>query len=652
MAPIGATSHPSTVSIVAGPTQYIGKNFTVYNNSTGLNISVPITSKSVINAYALNIGSNVSTYTNIDNTGNFNTAGYVYSNALAVNDSNNNQNFSVSDLGVMTLASNATINGTLAAGATTVNGSATITGTTSIGGSIVLNNNGLITTQGAITAQGVITAASFVSDAAISSIGDLTVGTGFKVTALTGAVNSQSVITAVGGLVSGATISALGDLTVGTGFTVTASNGAVTSGAVTSGSITASGDLIVSNASLFKVNSSTGDVTVKGSVNINGSTLYLDAASGYVSTQLPLASYVLPDSATSVSTTLQHSVTPVSTTSSTSTYLTSQQYVDTQIWNVKKSLNDILNMDSTTVESFNNILDITTALAGSTAATALSDITSQYNGLVINSSQINTSVSTVIAQAYNTIPINNCSAVWGGNMPALPIPGSISALTQADGWYYKNFITGSTYKANWYMPVNKLMKLSDIQNLFVNLFAASDVSLPYLQIYTKPIAGSSKNYSSWAGSRINYEFLPSITSTTVNKSYCLYTGVQPMNVYNATPFACTTVTTCDGQNKSSTGGYGIAGSSINYSHVEAGDNSEILYICIGTNSASVVGNVEFSLNSINIEMATGTTQMTFSNASAMSNFMFYKTYGLNQDLTTPTAAVEAHYDQFFSLVPR
>ena len=37
---------------------------------------------------------------------------------------------------------------------------------------------------------------------------------------------------------------------------------------------------------------------------------------------------------------------------------------------------------------------------------------------------------------------------------------------------------------------------------------------------------------------------------------------------------------------------------------------------------------------------------------APSNFMFYKTYGLNQDLTTPTAAVEAHYDQFYSLIPR
>jgi hypothetical protein len=659
---ITPTAHPTSVSIPTDATYRVSKNVTVSSNSTvGMVSTVPLLIKSAITSNSLTIkDATTGSYNlNVDNLGNFNTLGAVAigksltSNSIFVADSNNNQNFTVSDAGVMTLASDATISGKMTiAKDTRISGQMDIAGETRINtNKIVLGNSGEITAKGDLQIGDFFKVSSDTGAITVShSSGDLNIGQYFRVHAATGAVHSSN------------TMHADGNLTIGDYFSVESSSGNfTTSGTVTSGSITVTGDIASSNSistqgviandhltvsvnggTKFNVDN-TGVTTIKGDVNVNGSNLHIHAADGHVETGF--SAYDVPDSVTDMSTTSLNQTQP-STTCTTSQYLSTQQYVDDQIWAVKKRVHDILGTDETTIASFNHVYELVAKIEGTPAADVVGGLVDQY-------SEVKVSVSDVIARSYNIVPVNCSSTVFADECPPLPTPATVSNLATGkvlfnDGWYIKNYAPGN--KANWYMPANgSAMKLSDIKNLYLNVFAVSDVSLPFITVYTRP-TGTNDLVPGFCHARINYLFASSTTSLTSRKAYCLYTNESPVHIYNENPLKVSQISTLTAANASSTGGDGSVGNSIDTRSTGVTMDDIVGVFCINTDSKTSANNVEFVLNGFNVELVSGTTKHVFSSASAMTNYMTYKSFGLHHDLSKPTAKAVAHFDTFDGVI--
>ena len=123
-----------------------------------------------------------------------------------------------------------------------------------------------------------------------------------------------------------------------------------------------------------------------------------------------------------------------------------------------------------------------------------------------------------------------------------------------------------------------------------------------------------------------------------------------MNVYNKTQLGNPTEVTTNGTNKNNNGknnnSGGSVGSSIDNTIVSPSD--KIISISINTDSTTGVGNVSMVVNSFNISLPSGTTQLTFSNAGVMSNYLFNYFFSKNGDFTPfPTPAKQATlYSQY------
>jgi hypothetical protein len=75
---------------------------------------------------------------------------------------------------------------------------------------------------------------------------------------------------------------------------------------------------------------------------------------------------------------------------------------------------------------------------------------------------------------------------------------------------------------------------------------------------------------------------------------------------------------------------------------------EILCFCINTNSGAAVGNVEFILNSFNIQQTTGTTQMLFQNSSVASLYMYNTLYQKNPDFSAMTPKNKTYLSNYIA----
>ena len=245
----------------------LNSNVTIKNDySSGFDIkSLPFNTKSVVNAGALNVSTTagVSKLT-VDYNGNINTAGYltaqgaitseaaVNSTSLFVyqNDSTDTTStFSVSSAGEVKASSDLSVgskfqvtslsgkitSGDIASGAIAVTGGITTTTDININsGQIVLGNTG-----------------------AITAVGDLKINVDkFQVTASSGDVSTQGSITGAGNF----------KISDGTNdwFKIDSTNGNTTIKGTTSGT----GDLSI-NGEYFKVTASSGDVKLKGKLNVN-----------------------------------------------------------------------------------------------------------------------------------------------------------------------------------------------------------------------------------------------------------------------------------------------------------------------------------------------------------------------------------------------
>jgi len=687
MAPpaIAPLSNSGSLSLLAGSTIYLGPNTYIGNDSTkGIVTTLPITTKNVLTTNGgLNINSSSGACNlSIDPAGNFSTAGTlsitgaistssaITSTAslngasLNIGSSGSGYNFTVSDTGLTTFQDNLVVGSnflvTKSTGSVAVGGSLYSNGSVTIGGTsesplMTLGNDGHIAASNDLT----LGASKIILSAANGNAqfnGVMTVGKSLNINSNQFAVDADRHLAFINcpANVSGDLNIVSGNLNIVTGsantstFFVNSTNGNInSSGSLSvSGNITSAGGMnlgVSGSSSKVIINgNSSGNIAAAGNFKLgpNFSTspsFLILGSSGAAMTDFPYASYVIPSSSSNTTTT-SISGAAVDFTSSTSQYLATQTYVDNQLWNQTVRINTILGSDSAVLDSFNNVYTLVKALEGDTTATAI-------GGLVNQTSQINETVSSVVANAFDTVLINCAQSVWADENTPSPIPYTLTQspnFESVDGWWYKNLASGN--KINWYLPPNGTMTMASFLNMYMNIYVASTASIPFITVYTKPKGDGTDLLAGFANAHINYEF----TASTANKYYCMYTGsAAPHNTYNATPVQCVnTITTNITNYASANQGSLIPG--INFDSSIVLPTDEVQCFCISTNSGAAVGNVEFILNSFNIQQTSGTTQMLFQNSSVASNYMYNTLYQKHQDFSAMTDKSKANLSAYIA----
>uniref|UniRef100_A0A6C0LD13 Uncharacterized protein n=1 Tax=viral metagenome TaxID=1070528 RepID=A0A6C0LD13_9ZZZZ len=712
---------PQFPSFTPGQTLYLASNNVVLTSpnsgvaNSSLTTCLPIYTSSTVTSEGLTIlktdGATQSLTISPDGTlstsGNLITTGSGYiTSATSINSNSINvggTNFTVSSAGAVTAGSNLTVGGTATisgnvnigsnfnvtsstgalytAGTITSASNLTIRDSTNSANKIVLGNDGNVSVQGSIASVGdinvnfgklVLSAGNGNMSIAgsFASVSDVNVNSGRVVLS---ALNGN--VTAVGSL----TIGSAGQLVVSSAGTLSTSGSLNSVGVVStadvnvggkvilaaSGNVTALGSLTVGSAGQHAV-SATGVLTSTADINVNGSgstQLNLKASDASVTTSYN--GYIAPASATNTTYTtaaLALTADPNFFTTATSNKLTTQSYVDKQIFNQTARLNLILdNNIADNLETFKNVFEICQKIEGSSASQGV-------DGLLKESSQIKESVTNVMTQAQNTFPINAVTSVWGTSCPPLPIPYTLTGLPTpaytGDGWFFRNSTSGN--QISWSIPVNTGMTLGKLQQFCMNVFAASNISLPQIVI---------KSSNATYNNTFTYKFTASGSSASANKNYCLFTKSsplcydanvvtsgtgEPINTYGFVPnpseiSAVLSLSYSSVSNNPSTSGTVSTGFS-----TYAASADLVTSITVQTDSAVVTtDNIQFILQSLYLVQASngvvpagdpvGTTQFLFNNASVVNNYLMQYWFKKHGDFSTnPNGAVEANYETVYS----
>ena len=177
--------------------------------------------------------------------------------------------------------------------------------------------------------------------------------------------------------------------------------------------------------------------------------------------------------------------------------------------------------------------------------------------------------------------ILNSAATYADESPPSAIPAGLGYLK--NGWYYSNNILAPKKKINWYIPPSTGATVSSLKYLYTTGQILSNVSLPFLVVYTKLIAGG-VNASSWYCSRRTYgsvggvsEVIPGTRAHQLVAS--LDSSVAYPSIDGYTPIMLTILDTTE--NKGS-----------------FAPTEEILFYSISTNSVTPnTGDVKMILNS-------------------------------------------------------
>jgi hypothetical protein len=464
-------------------------------------------------------------------------------------------------------------------------------------------------------------------------------------------ISKDGEINTFGAIKTSSSIHGYSDLTIGSKFVVTASTGNLTAESMNiASSVSFDGTLNVAKAVTFadtldvaKAVAFADTLDVTKDLKVGGNNLVIRANTGAVTSVLPYSSYTLNASSTNTEFTIH----TISTTneveffgSSTNNLLTTQEYVDKQIWNQTKRINTILGKDSNELDNFNKVYDVITKIAGdSDIIKTLSDTNDKYVGLVDKTDEIKTSMSDIVSFAHNDVLVRCSRSVWADECQPLPIPETVTCVEE--GWYFRNFAQGQ--KINFYLPTNGInMTVNDIQQLCLNVYAVSNKSLPFITFYTGPKNNSTDYWNGIVNARVNYLFTAPTTpttptSTTANKSYCLYTSEnEPINIYNTTPVKASSISTVNSTNKQT---YSLS-QSIDPLIVQPTD--KIVFFAINTDSGSGADNVNFVINSLNVRLKSGTTRFSFTNSSVSTNYLFNSTFNKHSDFSSMNAKEIAH----------
>jgi hypothetical protein len=152
------------------------------------------------------------------------------------------------------------------------------------------------------------------------------------------------------------------------------------------------------------------------------------------------------------------------------------------------------------------------------------------------------------------------------------------------GWAYKKASPqASNAKINWYFPYPILNgTVGDLKGLYYQMFnnCAGVGDLGYFTVYTKP-QGNSTDYRSWYHSSMTYV---ADSNSSPNQTCQMFANIksltftpQSINIQNQISMSPSTVQNPKGDYQ---------------------DNQQILFIAFGTNSASALNNVDFSVSKI------------------------------------------------------
>jgi hypothetical protein len=643
----------------------IGPNITVYNNnSRGVDLgNLQLKTKSILSSSGINVSpDSVSGSSNltISKDGEIDTVGSIFTssslNSASLNVGNNNM--TVSDTGLVYAANDLTIGskfkvtastGAVTAGTMTINGGFRATETITIGGTvespaISLANNGEVYISGPsvfdnnLSVSGASSFADTLDVAKATTLADTLAVAKAVAFADTLAVTKATTLSDTLAVAKSTTLADTLDVAKSVTFADTLAVAKASSFADT---------LAVAKAATL---ADTLDVTKDLSVGGVGNKVVVKADTGSVSTFLPYSSYTPNVSSSNTDYTI-HSTTSedVFFGSSTNNLLTTQEYVDKQIWNQTKRINTILGKDSNELDNFNKVYDVITKIAGdSELVRTLKDTNDKYGTLVDKTNEINTSMSDIVSFAHNDVLVRCSRSVWADECPPVPIPSTVSHM--GEGWYFRNFAQGQ--KINYYLPTNGVnMTVNDIQQLCLNIFAVSNRSLPFITFYTAPKNNATDLWSGIVNARVNYMFSAPTTPTsnTANTSYCLYTSDDaPMNIYNTTPVKNSSISTVNSTNKQT---YSLS-QSIDPLIVQPTD--KIVFFAINTDSGSSANNVEFIINSLNLCLKSGTTRFLFTNSSVATNYLFNSSFKKHSDFTSMNAkevAYLASYSEAFIQAP-
>jgi len=361
------------------------------------------------------------------------------------------------------------------------------------------------------------------------------------------------------------------------------------------------------------------------------------ASSGLVTTATEYSDYntVYQSAGEYDNTTLYSGDEPMFENSTTQNVLTTQEYVDKQLWQQTKRINTILGTDSEAVNSFNKVLGIVTEIAGySDTVATLNGIQDSYTTLLSDGAEVKTSMTTIVEQSLTPVAVNATVAVWADECQPLPIPKSYTASGfKHDGWFFENLLPNS--KINWYVPVAAGLKLENIIQLYLEFYAKSAVSKPWVTIYTKP-KGDGSDRSGWYNSIIQYVVPSSVL--TPDTHYCHYSNALSLDANGN--YVMDVNGNCIGvdQNQIMNIDGGIqeqscVNSEISLLSTTINPADEILFITIHTNSGATVGDVNCVIKHLSIRQKIGTTKFAFSNAGPSANFMFNTFFRKNADFT-------------------
>jgi len=216
------------------------------------------------------------------------------------------------------------------------------------------------------------------------------------------------------------------------------------------------------------------------------------------------------------------------------------------------------------------------------------------------------------------------TAICGGQaLPAVMTP-AISEVGY-DGWYYKKVLNDSVNnKINWYLAPDASMKISDLYQLFFELYLMNITSTPFITVYTKKDALTA-NGGSWYKSKRTFEMLDK-TNLVAGSNYCCH-----MKFNSQTPSPVS---------------YAHTNRALTFSDVVSNtvgvfdSSEEIMFFAFGTDSGSAVGNVEFICKSVCVQSAKGTQNFLFSNIHVESRALSTQVnnlyqYFLNQNRDGP-----------------
>jgi hypothetical protein len=219
------------------------------------------------------------------------------------------------------------------------------------------------------------------------------------------------------------------------------------------------------------------------------------------------------------------------------------------------------------------------------------------------------------------------TAICGGQALPAVMTSAISEVGY-DGWYYKKVLNDSVNKKiNWYLAPDVSMKISDLYQLFFELYLMNITSTPFITVYTKTDALTA-NGASWYKSKRTFEMLDK-TNLVAGSNYCCH-----MKFNSQTPSPVS---------------YAHTNRALTLSDVVANavgvfdSSEEIMFFAFGTDSNTAVGNVEFICKSVCVQSAKGTQNFLFSNIhveslalSTQVNNLYQYFFNQNRDGPVPS----------------